>query len=89
MIGEIDAFYAGWDDTSPYTEGIFEQLTRCVARLPDILRQVVDEFYFRSRSCADVAQTVDAKVATVRKRLERAREQLEACMRQSLAKVQP
>jgi DNA-directed RNA polymerase specialized sigma24 family protein len=50
---------------------------------------VVDEFYFRSRSCADVAQTVDAKVATVRKRLERAREQLEACMRQSLAKVQP
>lgn len=89
MIGEIDAFYAGWDDTSSYTEGIFEQLTRCVARLPGSLRQVVDEFYFRSRSCADVAQTVDAKVATVRKRLERAREQLEACMRQSLAKVQP
>jgi RNA polymerase sigma-70 factor (ECF subfamily) len=88
LIGEIDAFYAGWEDAS-YKEGIFEHLKRCVARLPEILHQVVHEFYFRSSSCYDVAQTVDAEVATVRKRLERAREQLEACLRQALAKVQP
>lgn len=89
MIGEIDAFYTGLEDASAYKEGVFELLARCVARLPDILHQVVDEFYFRRRSCADVAQTVSAEVATVRKRLERAREQLEVCLRQALAQVQP
>ena len=51
-----------------------------------MLRQAVNSFYMDRESGAEAAQRLDCAETTVRKRLQRAREQLGPCIEENLAK---
>jgi RNA polymerase sigma-70 factor (ECF subfamily) len=51
-------------------------LRQCVARLPDVQRQVIMLFYFEDRNVADVARALDLPEGTVKSHLHRARQAL-------------
>lgn len=49
------------------------QLERCLARLPEIQRQVITLFYLQERSVEEVGRTLDLPDGTVKSHLYRAR----------------
>jgi RNA polymerase sigma-70 factor (ECF subfamily) len=51
-------------------------LKQCVARLPDVQRDVVTMFYFEDRNVAEVAKLMDLPEGTVKSHLHRARRAL-------------
>lgn len=51
-------------------------LQQCLARLPEIQREVVTLFYFEDRNVADVAKALDLPEGTVKSHLHRARRAL-------------
>jgi RNA polymerase sigma-70 factor, ECF subfamily len=51
-------------------------LQQCLARLPEIQREVITLFYFEDRNVADVAKALDLPEGTVKSHLHRARRAL-------------
>lgn len=51
-------------------------LQQCVAKLPELQRQVITLFYFEDRSVAEVARALDLPEGTVKSHLHRARRTL-------------
>lgn len=62
--------------------GVFVQLESCVEKLPESLLGVVKCFYYEGQSTQEAAEELEIGGATVRKRLERAREALRQCLQQ-------
>ena len=60
--------------------GVFVKLEDCVRKLPQTLLGVVQEFYYEGCSTDEAAEKLEVGGATVRKRLERAREALRQCL---------
>lgn len=67
-------------DSDPNDELTFSALRACLKALPDVLHKAVDLFYLNQLSGAETAQRLETSEATVRKRLQRAREQLALCI---------
>ncbi len=80
-IVDIELDIAAWlqvreEGKSP----LFEALEDCISRLPEKLRLAIATFYLQENSCTETAEKLEVSGATVRKRLERAREQLHNCL---------
>lgn len=59
---------------------VFIKLEGCLGKLPDGLITVVKQFYFNRNSTEEAATALEISGATVRKRLERARQALKQCL---------
>jgi RNA polymerase sigma-70 factor (ECF subfamily) len=59
-----------------------DRITRAVALLPDVYRQVVLLRYYAGRSCAEIGRDLDVPLGTVTKRLSRAYSLLRASLRE-------
>ena len=55
-------------------------LERCLDRLSEGLREVCDLYYFDNLRTKDIATRLGINTATVRKRMERARDTLRVCI---------
>lgn len=64
---------------------LFERLAKCRDRLPEPLAAAVRVFYDEDRSGDEAAAALEVNPATLRKRLERAREALRDCLRRETA----
>ena len=67
------------DSTTPLTLSV----DQCVARLPDLQRQVITLFYMQDRSVAEVAAMLDLPEGTIKSHLHRARRALGVMMQTS------
>jgi len=72
-------FDASLDDDGGFG-GLVERLRACLARLPVAMRRVVGLFYESGLALARIAVEVDASEEAVKKRLQRSRAQLAACL---------
>jgi RNA polymerase sigma factor CnrH len=59
---------------------IFDHLLDCRSRLPEVLQQTLCSCYDEARPTREAAEHLQINEATLRKRLERAREALRACL---------
>lgn len=84
ILDAIELQHREWDEAFDGSEeGLFQSLGSCLQKLPELLNQAVNLFYFQRLSGAETAARIGADPATVRKRLERARTQLRTCIEQS------
>ena len=60
--------------------GVFIRLEDCVGKLPEALVGAVKSFYYEGCSTDEAAEQLDIGGATLRKRLERARQALRQCL---------
>jgi RNA polymerase sigma-70 factor, ECF subfamily len=58
------------------------EVERCLARLPEVQREVITLFYLQDRNIEDVAQMLDLPQGTVKSHLHRARLALAAMMKE-------
>ncbi len=81
QIAEIDADIAAWQaESAAGNRTVFDALNSCLKRLPDNLRETVIEFYYNERNGDEVAEKLGVAPAAIRKRLQRARDLLKACV---------
>ncbi len=78
MDGTMDRWSAFQRDRQ--NGGVFEALENCITLLPAKLGDAVKHFYIDGRSSAEAAEELGASEASIRKRLERARQQLKDCL---------
>ena len=60
--------------------GVFIRLEDCIGKLPEALVGAVKSFYYEGCSTGEAAEKLDIGGATLRKRLERARQALRQCL---------
>jgi len=84
ILTALDTQHRQWDRTEQTPGHTLRALRRCIQRLPATLRRVVELFYLDGLAGEVVADRVDASHATVRKRLQRARQNLAECVRAAL-----
>lgn len=82
-LDAIEDQHRTWDEIEQ-ERSLLQALEQCLQRLPEALLHVVDLFYLKQLPGAQVATRVASSAATVRKRLQRAREQLAVCIGQRL-----
>lgn len=80
MIETIDAQYHYWEDAHVSDPGIHDFLNDCIGRLDAEAAKAVELFYYKRMSTQEIAETCGINEATVRKRLQRVRENLKDCM---------
>ncbi len=72
---------ARWDDDRKAGKpALFDALEDCLQRLPDTLGEAVNHYYYQDQPGDSVATTLGIDAATLRKRLQRAREALRNCL---------
>ena len=80
-IVDIELDIAAWQSAREAGSGeLFDELELCLSRLPEKLKDAVTAFYLQEQSGAETAETLEISPSTVRKRLERARDQLHLCL---------
>ncbi len=80
-IAEMDADIAAWQaESAAGNRTVFDALSSCLERLPENLRETVNEFYYNDQNGEEVAEALGVSPAAIRKRLQRARELLKACV---------
>lgn len=80
-LATIDADVAAWQAREEERGSpLFEALDDCLDRLPRSLRETVQASYFEGRTSDEAAAVLGIAPAAVRKRLQRAREQLKTCL---------
>lgn len=84
LLDALDRQHQGWDQEAPNGETLFTTLQSCLLKLSGLLRQAVECFYLKQLSGADSAKRLNIGQAVLRKRLQRARQQLGRCMRQEM-----
>jgi RNA polymerase sigma-70 factor (ECF subfamily) len=85
VLESVERIHAGWERAAGESGvDIFAALRECLDRLADAAREAVSLFYLARLPCADVAQRTGTNEITVRKRLQRAREDLARCVRGKL-----
>lgn len=63
---------------------LFDALDHCLRRLPAAMSEAVDRFYYQEQTADSIAAALGIDAATLRKRLQRAREALRACINRKL-----
>ncbi|MDF1753443.1 MAG: sigma-70 family RNA polymerase sigma factor [Verrucomicrobiales bacterium] len=80
-IVDIELDIAAWQSVREDGRSeLFEALEDCITQLPDKLKATVTTFYLQENNGSDTAKKLDISAANVRKRLERARDQLHLCL---------
>jgi RNA polymerase sigma-70 factor (ECF subfamily) len=80
-IVDIELDIAAWQAAREVGKPpLFEALEQCIGQLPEKLKSAVTTFYLQENSGAETADKLEVSAATVRKRLERARDQLHNCL---------
>jgi RNA polymerase sigma-70 factor (ECF subfamily) len=76
-LAAIESTLTAWQADRPE---VFDRLARCRGLLPAALADSVTVFYDEQLSAEDASARLDINPATLRKRLERAREALRQCL---------
>ena len=77
--------FAQWDDKrSSGDADLFDTLDDCLKHLPEPMAEAVRRFYYRGETGETIANVLGIDTATLRKRLERARHALRACLDRKL-----
>ena len=84
-LEELDRDVLAWDPAANRAEAILAALQECLDTLPMPMRKVVDLFYFDKVDGLTLAVKLGEPEPTVRKRLQRARGRLAACVSERLA----
>ncbi len=88
VLEAVDFCHAEWDRAKTESDtDVFEVVRSCLSRLPDTLKAVVRFFYFERMSCQAMARKWQLTEPTVRQRLHRGREGMQACIEQRLAEA--
>jgi RNA polymerase sigma factor (sigma-70 family) len=73
--------FSTWDESRQSGKGeMFELLEDCLGRLPEGMHEAVHRFYYEDTPGESVAASLGIDSATLRKRLQRSREALRACL---------
>lgn len=81
VLDAIEQQHTAWDSgEAEHDRCVMRALHSCIGKLPEMLQQVVNLFYLQRLSGAEVATRAGAEEATVRKRLQRARQTLGDCI---------
>ncbi|MDD5728728.1 MAG: sigma-70 family RNA polymerase sigma factor [Victivallales bacterium] len=85
LIDLIEARHRNWEE-NVLTAGkdLFYLLNKCLEKLDEEQKRIVNMFYFQRRSGREIAAAVNLNEATVRKRLERIRTALKDCIEDNL-----
>ena len=86
-LAAVEHQHAEWDQAERTPGDALLALQECLGKLPEALRAAVDLFYLQRLPGAAVATRLASSEATVRKRLQRARESLAACIRETLRRA--
>lgn len=78
-LAAIESTIVAWQADRPE---VFDRLAHCRGQLPAALAESVQAFYDEQLSTEEAAVRLDINGATLRKRLERAREALRQCLQQ-------
>ena len=77
--------FAAWDEGRSSGAGeLFESLDDCLGRLPASTGEAVRRFYYKDEPGESIATALGIDAATLRKRLQRAREALRDCLDRKL-----
>jgi len=76
-LAAIESTIVEWQADRPE---VFDRLAHCRGQLPDTLAQSINVFYDEDISTEEAAVRLDINGATLRKRLERARQALRHCL---------
>jgi len=85
-----DATLESWENRlsqwtpSAGNAGLFDSLDDCLKRLPDAMGEAVRRFYYQDEPGETISQTLGIDTATLRKRLQRARQTLRDCLDRKL-----
>jgi RNA polymerase sigma-70 factor (ECF subfamily) len=63
---------------------LLDTLDDCLKHLPDSMSEVVSRYYYREEPGERIATALGIDIATFRKRLQRARQALRACLDRKL-----
>ena len=81
MLEVLEQKHRVWDNQEAESGiRIFSALQECLTKLPQVMGQAINLFYFQQLSGADIADRLGVGEAAVRKRLQRARTQLGECI---------
>ncbi|MBN1676722.1 MAG: sigma-70 family RNA polymerase sigma factor [Kiritimatiellae bacterium] len=85
VLDTLEHRHAHWD-AALHEHGIdpFAALEHCLQRLQEPARRLVDDFYRRRLDCHAIGGKAGASAQTIRKRLERTRRFLQACITATL-----
>ncbi|MCE9561544.1 MAG: sigma-70 family RNA polymerase sigma factor [Planctomycetes bacterium] len=72
-------------DAPPQYDDELAALRRCLDRLPDKSRILIDQYYFGDQSAADIGTQLGTRADTVCRAISRVREKLRDCVTRSLA----
>ena len=80
IIDIIDQQFTNWHIGEVNRQEVFSALEHCMKKLTDEQQQIIKMFYTDKSSCNTIATTLQITAVTVRKRLERIRNDLKACI---------
>lgn len=80
VLDLIDELHAGIEENLDDRNAVFELVRQCVAALPESLRETVKQVYATGLSCPEIAEAQGASETSIRKRLQRGREKVAACL---------
>lgn len=81
VIDELDLRYASMGDGGASFGDRADQLSKCLAALPEAMREVVDMVYARGMMLRQIALAIGVAEETLKKRVQRARVVLAQCVR--------
>jgi RNA polymerase sigma factor (sigma-70 family) len=86
MLDAISSVYAAWKKEDVEEKGnLLSRLHRCIELLAEMPRKAIKLFYLQNQSCAAIASVTSSNETTIKKRLQRGREALAACLNNSTA----
>ena len=83
-LEQIEQQHQRWDCAEEAPGDALRALRNCLTKLPPAMCRVVDLFYMQRLPGAEVASRLAESPATVRKRLQRARQKLASCIGKAL-----
>jgi len=85
ILDAIDRQHQRWDRAiEKGSLNPLRALQYCITKLSAVLRQAVDLFYLKRQPCAAIATHLETSEASIKKRLQRARENLAKCVNHRL-----
>ncbi len=90
-LAQIESRYDGWfaEQADDEHHDALSALQTCLQRLGDLLRKAVESHYLAGRPLAEAAQLLGSTEVALKKRLQRAREELAVCIDRRLGRRSP
>ena len=82
IIDIVDQQFIEWDIGKHNQLHLFDILKQCSGKLTEDQQQIIRMFYTEKAQCETIAATMKINETTVRKRLERIRNELKCCIKQ-------